>query len=184
MRVATFAALSLLLSAGAGAIPLQHAAAQDAPAPPKAEGGPPPASDAAPPPAAPQSTPAPPAAASAPAAPPPIVTHRNVNLRGGPGTNYALLRLIPAGTTVDVKECKNAWCQVVFEGTDGYIIESSINPNASAARAKPPFRPMPGYVSPPPAYNMRPPGYYPPPPPYYYYRPYYLPYWGWRRGYW
>ena len=59
---------------------------------------------------------------------------------------------------------QDAWCQVVFEGTDGYIIESSINPNASAARTKPPFRPMPGYVGPPPAYNMRPPGYYPPPP--------------------
>ena len=169
MRIATFAALLLLLLAGAVTIPLRHAGAQDAPAPPKAEGGPPRAPEAAP--------------APAPAAPSSTVTHSNVNLRGGPGTNYALLRLIRAGSPVDVKECKNGWCQVVFQSTDGYIIESSIAPNAFRTRAKPRFRPMPGYVGPPPAYNMRPFGHYPPPP-YYYYRPYYLPYWGWRRAYW
>lgn len=191
MRVSMFTVLSLLLSVGAVAIPLQHASAQDAP-PPAAQGAPAPASEVSPPPAAQGATPpvpqsAPPPAAVAPAPPQPAatVTHRNVNLRGGPGTNYALIRLISAGSAVDVKECKNGWCQVAFQGTDGYIIESSIAPNASGTVAKRRFTPLPGYASPPPAYVMRLPGYYPARPyPYYYYSPYYPPYWAWRRTYW
>ena len=168
MRVTTFAAL--LLSAGAVAIPLQHAGAQDAP-PPAAQGAPPSAPQAAPPPTAqgarppapplaeqgatppaPEGAPAP-AAASAPAAPSSAVTHSNVNLRGGPGTNYALLRLISAGSTVEVKECKNGWCQVEFQGADGYIIESSIAPGAP----RPAIR-RPGYAGPPQVYGGPPPG--------------------------
>jgi hypothetical protein len=113
------------------------------------------------------------------------VTHRNVNLRGGPGTNYALLRLIPAGSSVEVKECKSGWCQAVYQGADGYIIESSIAPTASGPVARRRFAPMPGYRGPPPAYVMRLPGYYLRPPyRYYYYGPYYTPYWAWRRAYW
>jgi Bacterial SH3 domain len=191
MRVTTFAALSLFFSSGAVAIVLQYAraqvapplTAQDAPPPPAPETAPPPPSPPAArgtPPPAPQGTPAPAAAASAPAAPSSAVTHSNVNLRGGPGTNYALVRLIRAGSPVEVKECKHGWCQVVFQGVDGYIIERSIAPNASRTPAKRRFRPMPGYAGPPPAYNMRTPGYYPPLPyRYYYYGPYYGPYWAW-----
>jgi uncharacterized protein YgiM (DUF1202 family) len=199
MRCTTFAALSLLLSAGAVAAPFDHAVAQDAP-PPAPQATPQPTPEVAPPgtpqdapPAAPQavSPPAaqgapPPAAVSAPAAPSSAVTHSSVNLRGGPGTNYALVRLIHAGSSVEVKECKDGWCQVVFEGANGYIIESSIAPNTSRiVAAKRRFRPMPGYVGPPPAYVMRVPSYYPPPLyRYYYYGPYYAPYWAWRRAYW
>jgi len=189
MRVTTFAALSLLLSAAGSAIALEHANAQDTPPPPTQDASPP-APPATPPsaaqgatPPAPQNAPSPAAIAPAPAAPSSAVTHSNVNLRGGPGTNYALVKLIRAGSSVEVKECKHGWCQVTFEGADGYIIESSIAPNASGAAAKRRFRPMPGYVGPPPAYAMRPP--YPPPPyRYYYYGPYYQPYWAWRRAYW
>jgi Bacterial SH3 domain len=178
MRATTFAALSLLLSAGAIAVPLHHARAQGATPPTPPETAPPPAAEGA--------TPVPaPAAASGPAVPPPAVTHRNVNLRGGPGTSYALLRLIPAGTPVEVKECKSGWCQAVYQGTDGYIIESSIAPTASGPVARRRFAPMPGYRGPPPAYVMRLPGYYLRPPYRYYYNgPYYAPYWAWRRAYW
>ena len=184
MRATTYAALSLLLSVGAVVAPLAHASAQDTP-PPAAQGATPPAPEAAPPPAAEGTTPQAPQAAPAPAAPPSAVTHRNVNLRGGPGTNYALIRLIPAGSAVDVKECKNGWCQAAFAGADGYIIESSLAPSASGTAARPRFRPMPGYVGPPPAYVMRLPGYYRPLPyRYYFYGPYYSPYWAWRRAYW
>jgi uncharacterized protein YgiM (DUF1202 family) len=188
MRVTTLAALSLLLSVAGSAIALEHATAQDTP-PPPAQDAPPPASQATPPsapqgatPPAPQGAPTPAATAPAPAAPSSAVAH-NVNLRGGPGTNYALVKLIRAGSSVEVKECKHGWCQVVFEGADGYIIESSITPNASGPAVKRRFRPMPGYVGPPPAYAMRPP--YPPSLyRYYYYGPYYRPYWAWPRAYW
>ncbi|MBV8755365.1 MAG: SH3 domain-containing protein [Hyphomicrobiales bacterium] len=184
MRVTTFAALSLLLSA-AVAIPLGHAGAQDAPPPASEAAPPPPAQDATPPatqgatPPAPQSAPSP--AGSATAAAPPTVTHSKVNLRGGPGTNYALVKLIPAGSPVEVKECKHGWCQVVFQGADGYIIESRLAPHAPGTSAKRRFTPMPGYVGPPPVHVMRLPGYYPR---YYYYGPYYHAYWAWRRAYW
>ena len=185
MRLTTFAALLLFLLAGAGAIPLQHACAQGSP-PPAAKDAPKPLPQPAPPLAEQGATPpAPAAATSAPAAPSSTVTHSNVNLRGGPGTNYALEKLIPAGSPVEVKECKNGWCKVVFEGADGYIIETSLAPRAHGTAAKRRFAPAPGYAGPPPAYSMSPPRYYPPPPyGYYYYGPYYLPYWGWRGGYW
>ncbi|HUI98188.1 MAG TPA: SH3 domain-containing protein [Xanthobacteraceae bacterium] len=113
------------------------------------------------------------------------MTHSNVNLRNGPGTSFTVVTLIPAGASVEVHECKNGWCEASFQGQNGYIIQSSIAPGASAARARP--RPAPGYYAgPPPGYDEPPPGYYPPPPPAYGYYgyPYGRPYWGWRRGYW
>ena len=179
MRLAKLAALWLLLSAGPVAIPLEAATAQDAP-PAAAEGAPPPAAPATPP---------PPPAASAPAAPSSAVTHSNVNLRNGPGTSFTVVTLIPAGSSVEVNECKNGWCEATFQGQNGYIIESSIAPGAPGTAAKARPRPAPGYYAgPPPGYDAPPPGYYPPPPPYGYYYyphgPYYGGYWGWRRGYW
>jgi hypothetical protein len=192
MRLTKLAALSLLLSAGSVTIPLERAMAQAAP--PAAPGAPPPAAPATPPPAAPAAPP-PPAAAAAPAAPSSAVTHSSVNLRNGPGTSFTVITLIPAGTSVEVHECKSGWCEATFQGQNGYIIQSSIAPGASGAAARARPRPGPGYGSgyyaggPPPGagYDEPPPGYYPPPPPAYYYPyggPYYGGYWGGRRGYW
>jgi hypothetical protein len=125
------------------------------------------------------------------------VTHSNVNLRNGPGTTFAVVTLIPAGSSVDVNDCKDEWCHVAFHGQDGYIIESSIAPGAPrpVVRRSPPryVGPPPGYGGPPPGYSGPapgygpPPGYYDPPPAYYgygYYYGYYGPYWGWRHRYW
>ena len=193
MRLTKFAALSFLLSCGCAVIPLERATAQPVP-PPPAQPGPPPPAEAAPPPP-PQAAPPPPPTQPGPppattqAGPPPstAVTHSNVNLRNGPGTTYAIVTLIPAGSSVDVNDCKNEWCHVAFHGQDGYIIESSIAPGAPRPMVR---RPPPGYAGPPPGYGGPPPGYggpppgyyYPPPPPYGYY---YGPYWGrgryWRR---
>jgi uncharacterized protein YraI len=182
MRLINLAALSLLVAVVPVIVPLERAAAQDA-------GTPPPPAQGAPPPPPPQAAPPPPAA-SAPAAPSSAVTHSNVNLRNGPGTTYTIVTLIPAGSSVEVSECNNGWCQAVFQGQNGYIVESSIAPGASGTAARP--RPRPGYPGyyaggPPPGYDAPPPAYYYPPPPaygYYPYGPYYRPYWGWRHGYW
>lgn len=137
--------------------------------------------------------PPPPGAAAAPpgaGAPPPAVTGTNVNLRQGPGTNYTVITLIPAGSPVNVSGCNSGWCQVGFAGQNGYIIASAIAPAGGGPGGPPlgaeaeepipvaPGAPPPGYYPPPP------PGYYPPPPPtpyYYGYGPYYGPYYG--RGY-
>jgi len=139
------------------------------------------AQDAAPPPEA--AAPPPPGAG----APPPAVIGSNVNLRQGPGTSYTVVTLIPAGSPVNVTGCKGGWCQVSFQGQNGYIIATAIAPPGGpggpppGAMAGGPYPAGPGYP---------PPGYIPPPPPYYYgygsyYGPYYGPYgpYGRRGGY-
>jgi uncharacterized protein YgiM (DUF1202 family) len=116
-------------------------------------------------------------------------------LRNGPGTTYTVVTLIPAGSPVEVSGCQQGWCQVTFEGQNGYIIQTSIEagepgparrPGPPPGYAGPGGPPPPGYAGPPPGYGPPPPGYYPPPPGYYppgyYGGPYYGPYYG--RGYW
>jgi hypothetical protein len=191
MHCKQFRASAVMLSAAFVTVALHGAAAQGAAPPPPPAQGAPPAQNAPPPPASEQNGP-PPAEPGASTA----VTHSSVNLRNGPGTSYTIVTLIPAGSSVDVSDCKSGWCQVTFNGNNGYIIETSIAPGAPAAGAArrlgpppgyagPPGAPPPGYGAPPPGYYPPPPGYYPPPPGYYYgYGPYYGPYWGWRRGYW
>jgi hypothetical protein len=189
MRPTKFTAFMFLLSCGSAIIPLERAMAQPVPAaepgpPPPAQAAPPPPTQAAPPPPPTQAGP-PPAATQAGPPPSAAVTHSNVNLRNGPGTTYAVVTLIPAGSSVDVNDCKNEWCHVAFHGQDGYIIESSIAPGAPRPMVR---RPPPGYAGPPPGYGGPPPGYDGPPPGYYYppapYGYYYGPYGGWRGRYW
>jgi hypothetical protein len=131
----------------------QCALAQDAPPPGAA--GPPPDAYGPPPPGA--------------GAPPPAITGSNVNLRQGPGTTYTVVTLIPAGSPVNVNGCKGGWCQINYQGQNGYIIATALAPPGG------PGGPPPGAVA-----GGPPPGYIPPPPPYYYgyYGPYYGPYYG------
>jgi uncharacterized protein YgiM (DUF1202 family) len=109
MHCRRYGALSVVLSA-AFAIAASHgAAAQGAapPPPPPVQGvpdeqnGPPPPEQNAPPPPV-QNGPAEPGASTA-------VTHSGVNLRNGPGTSYTVLTLIPAGSSVEVSDCKSGW---------------------------------------------------------------------------
>ena len=109
----------------------------------------------------------------------------NVNLRQGPGTSYAIVTTIPAGAPVAVSGCSGGWCQVSFQGANGYVIASSLG-----QRRPPPGPPggpyPPGYVPPPPGYPPPyPPPYYGPYPYYYggYYGGYYGPGGYWRGGY-
>lgn len=158
MRVGTIAAFAAVIS---GALWAQHAAAQDAVLP------------SSPPP-------------GAPGAPPPAVVGTNVNLRQGPGTNYTIITLIPAGAPVNVSGCNAGWCQISFAGQNGYIIATAIAPPGDGSGEPPPDAVAgPPSDAPPPGYY--PPGYYPPPPLYYYgYGPYYGGYYGrpyWRGGY-
>jgi uncharacterized protein YraI len=44
----------------------------------------------------------------------------SVNLRSGPGTQYARITTIPAGARIDVRDC-GAWCAVSFNGVSGYV---------------------------------------------------------------
>ena len=98
-------------------------------------------------------------AASAAAAP--ALAVNNVNLRQGPGTTYTVIMTIPGGSNVDVGGCSGQWCQVTFQGQNGYAIGTSFDQGGGA--------PPPGAAGPPPAGYAAPPagpppvGYAPPP---------------------
>jgi Bacterial SH3 domain len=175
MAIGKIGACSALLSSALVALSAHNAMAQGAP-PPDA-GAPPPGSAGAPP---------PPGAAGAP---PPAVVNTTVNLRQGPGTTYTVISKIPGGSPVDVSGCTSGWCQVAYQGQNGYIIATSLAPAGEASGGPPPGAPPPGYAGPPPpGYGDPPPGYYGPPgyvaPPPYYYGGYYGPYYYGYGGYW
>jgi uncharacterized protein YraI len=118
----------------------------------------------------------------------PTAVVAEVNLRDTPATSGKILALIPKGTQVEIATCTNGWCQVSFNGQQGYAISKNLGiaqprrvvrrpiPQVYADGA-PVYDPGPVYVGPPPyAYY----GYYGP-----YYRPYWGPRWGWGwRGGW
>lgn len=120
----------------------------------------------------------------------PALAATNVNLRAGPGTTYNVIITIPGGTTIDVAGCSGQWCQVTWQGQNGYVIATSIDqsdPDGPPAEGQSPGGPPPGAGGPsgpvaayPGGPPPPPPGYYPPgyvpPPDYYGPPPYYGPY--------
>ncbi len=63
------------------------------------------------------------AIATTPAMAAPGVTTANVNFRAGPGTDHPSIRVLPAGTAVDVGACDAgaAWCAVTVGGEQGFV---------------------------------------------------------------
>jgi uncharacterized protein YraI len=47
-------------------------------------------------------------------------TRSNLNLRVGPGLNYQVAFVIPAGSAVNVVSCGGTWCIVAWAGQTGY----------------------------------------------------------------
>jgi uncharacterized protein YraI len=47
-------------------------------------------------------------------------TASDLNMREGPGTNYAVVGVIPQGAPVDVLGCMANWCEVSYGGMEGY----------------------------------------------------------------
>jgi len=48
----------------------------------------------------------------------------NVNVRSGPGTNYAVVDTVRRGTQVDVQQCQGSWCYIAKSGPDGWVSAS------------------------------------------------------------
>ncbi len=119
----------------------------------------------------------------------PATVAAEVNLRKGPGTDSEIITLIPKGTMVEVGTCTNGWCQVSWNGQDGYSIATNLGLGGPAPVRRRPvadeydYPPPPGTYGPPPGYVVGPPVYYGYGPPAYY-DPYYRPYYGfgWRGG--
>ena len=51
----------------------------------------------------------------------PGVVTSNVNVRSGPGTNYAVVQAIPGGTAVDVQRCDGGFCYVEGRRVSGWV---------------------------------------------------------------
>ena len=49
------------------------------------------------------------------------VTTGDVNMRSGPGTSYARLRVIPKGTQIEVLEKGSSFSKVLYGNYTGYI---------------------------------------------------------------
>ncbi len=44
-----------------------------------------------------------------------------VNIRSGPGANYARLAALPAGAAVNAGSCRNGWCQIYNGNSVGFV---------------------------------------------------------------
>jgi hypothetical protein len=83
------------------------------------------------------------AAAAAPA-----VVRSDLNLRGGPGTQYAVVGSLPGGATVDVGSCSGSWCTVAYGGQQGYASRNYLDMGVAGGVVVPVPGPSYGYVDP------------------------------------
>ncbi len=63
----------------------------------------------------------------------PAVAENDVNIRTGPGIQFAIIGVLPAGAAVDVGQCMGAWCLVNFGGQTGYVSQAYLSMNAPVA---------------------------------------------------
>jgi uncharacterized protein YraI len=54
----------------------------------------------------------------------PAIVETDLNLRAGPGTQFSVIGVLPAGATVDVGNCTGSWCMVSFAGGSGFASSS------------------------------------------------------------
>ena len=83
-------------------------------------------------------------------------TTGDVNVRTGPGTGYARVGTLPAGTRVDLRGCEDNWCNVRGAGLGGWVSANYLTnyvgrPPAVVIqpRNRPPHRPRPPKPRPP-----------------------------------
>lgn len=62
----------------------------------------------------------------------PGVLTSNVNVRSGPGTNYAVVDTVRRGQQVDVQQCQGSWCFIAKPGPDGWVSASYLSSGAGA----------------------------------------------------
>lgn len=62
----------------------------------------------------------------------PAVIGSKLNLRAGPGANYAIVVVMPAGASVEVKQCGDEWCRVTYAGHSGFASRSHLGSAADS----------------------------------------------------
>ena len=56
----------------------------------------------------------------------PAVTVANVNLRNGPGTNHAVIRVVRSGEDVTIVRCERNWCLVNAGRETGWLAQNYV----------------------------------------------------------
>jgi hypothetical protein len=119
----------------------------------------------------------------------PAYVASTVNLRAAPGTGSEIVAKIPSGSLIDAGGCDGGWCEVAWQDKKGFAIQTALDMSGRVPQQRAAVPPTG------PAYRQGPQGqqvvegpdvvdgpvYYDPPAVVYYGRPYYRPYWGWRR---
>jgi hypothetical protein len=77
-----------------------------------------------------------PAAEERPAPQRTVRVNDGVNLRARPASGSKVLRVVPARASVGLVDCK-AWCEVIYDGTRGFIYKSFVGGKRAASRKKP-----------------------------------------------
>ncbi|CAN7493887.1 SH3 domain-containing protein [Devosia sp. LjRoot3] len=72
----------------------------------------------------------------------PAVTVANVNLRNGPGTNHAVIRVVRSGEEVTIVRCERNWCLVNAGRDTGWLSQSYV---MRLIAAPPPPMPWPDF---------------------------------------
>jgi hypothetical protein len=78
----------------------------------------------------------------------PAVVRSDLNMRSGPGTEYAVVGSLPGGATVDVGSCTGRWCVVAYGSEQGYAARSYLDLGAAAVPVEPAYGPDYGYAEP------------------------------------
>ena len=68
----------------------------------------------------------------------PAIVETDLNVRAGPGTGYAVVDVLPVGINVDVIACYSGWCEVSWQGNDGFASRSYLDIVGTAAVLAPP----------------------------------------------
>ncbi len=68
----------------------------------------------------------------------PAVVATDLNLRAGPGTGYGVVAVLPAGATVNARNCGSGWCRVSYAGVTGFASASYLGTAMGSYAAAPP----------------------------------------------
>jgi len=69
----------------------------------------------------------------------PAIVESGLNLRSGPGTEYAVITTLPAGTTVNASDCAGGWCRVSYNGEEGYASRAYLGIETAAEQPYPSY---------------------------------------------
>ena len=94
-------------------------------------------------------------ASAATASASPARVYSNTNLREGPGTNFGVVTLVPAGSIVEVTGCAAEWCTTNWRGRVGYMIATHLDQRVGVVAQPVAVYPAPYIYGPPYFYGPR-----------------------------